>query len=550
MTTAREQRAVEAATGMAALHECRSQAELDRRFGEELAGLLPSTDLALCRLTGDGSGAQVKFVVGAAWQILVGAPARATAATTWLPIAYREHEIGTLAIGRELDEEERSATLGALAHYGAAFANQMLNEEARRDADAYCATLQALEQGIVLFQEEDAEVMKARWLHQAMQLVGAAAGVLYVLRQMGDPVSGLVREQVFGLPEVLLEGLHGDGGAAWPDALLGQPTQVAERLTDGSLARLAPDCVPTMLRNLAVVPLRYHGIEAGLCLLFNPRIDGAITREVAGRLQSFGLLGAALLHRLRLEEETALNRSRDRELQIARTIQQRLLPSHAPATPGFTYAWDVITAQNIGGDYVDVFESRERCVSGIVADASGHGINSALLMSSFRSTYRARAPQLDTDLLAATLNEEVVHEVGPTGMFITAAIYHLDCANRRLHLTSAGHTPGMLYRAATGLVELLDSDGPPLGFLAGVEYTRQQRDLLPGDIVLFYTDGISEAANADLDMYGEDRLAALLRRHAHGTAEQVLAAARTDLAAFTGRDRYDDDVSLTVIRVG
>lgn len=542
-------RTQQAATALLALHACRSQGELDKRFARDLGALLPGVDLALCLAVGDGLGRSVQFVVGSAWHGLVDGDGAAVPAAVWLPLTYRNHEVGALAVARELSEEERAAVLLSLAHYGAALANLTFNKAAQRDANEYCATLQALEQGVVLFQEEDADAMMARLLQQAMHIVDASAGALYVLREVGDASSGLVLEQVLGIPDTLLHDFRGVGEGAWPDVLLPQPTQVVERTATGSLGLLDPACVPSVLQRLASVPLRYHGVDAGLCLLFNPRLETAMSREVAARLQSFGLLGAALLHRLRLEEVSALNHSRDRELQIARTIQQRLLPSVAPATPGFSYAWSLLTAQNIGGDYLDVFAAGDEAVCGIVADASGHGINSALLMSSFRSTYRAKAPTLTTSDLAAALNAEVTNEVGPTGMFITAVLYQLDCRTRRVRLTSAGHTPSMLYRAATGAVELLASDGPPLGFLAGVDYTSCERQLESGDVLLLYTDGITEAANAALDMYGEERLAALLCRHAAQTAEQLLAAAREDLAAFTGRDRYDDDVSLTVIRV-
>jgi serine phosphatase RsbU (regulator of sigma subunit) len=541
--------ALHIAATLAGLHECRTRTELDQRFARDLAALVPGTDLALC-LTGDGEdGLRVQFAVGPLWQDRAAASAAAVEAAAWLPITYRGHRIGMLGAARVLAAPEQADLLAALAHYGAALANLTLNAEAQRDANDYCLTLQALEQGIVLFQEEDAEALKARLLQQAMRIVTASAGALYVLREVGDAASGLGLEQVLGIPETLLQDFRGRDGARWPDALLGEPVQVLERAADGSIGQLAADGVPAVLQRIAVVPLRYHGIEAGLCLLFNPQGDASLTREVGARLQSFGLLGAALLHRLRLEAVSALNRSRERELQIASTIQQRLLPDSAPATPGFSFAWSLLTAQNIGGDYLDLFDPGDGEVRGIVADASGHGINSALLMSSFRSTYRAKAPTQATAALAEQLNEEVVNEVGPTGMFITAVMYHLDCKRRCLHLTSAGHTPVLVHRAATSAIEVIDSDGPPLGFMTGAAFGSREIQLGPGDVVLLYTDGITEATNADLDMYGEERLASLLRRHGAASAEALLAAAKQDLAAFTGRDRYDDDVSLAVVRV-
>ncbi|MBL9079384.1 MAG: serine/threonine-protein phosphatase [Planctomycetes bacterium] len=535
------------AAALVRLHEVRTREELDERFARDLAGLLPETDLAVCTNEADERSV-VRFAVGARFRAAVGGDSAGLTPAVWLPIHFRGHRIGGAAVGRELGDAERAELADALAHYGTALANLTLGQEAQRDANEYFVILQALEQGIVLFQEEDAEALKARLLHQAMCIVEASAGALYVLREVGDANSGLALEQVLGIPEELVNGFRGRDGVAWPDALLSQPTQVLERV-DGELPLLAPGQVPAVLRSIAVVPLSYHGVDAGLCLLFNPQTGAAVSREVAARLQSFGLLGAALLHRLRLEAVHAVSRSRERELQIAQTIQQRLLPSAAPVTPGFGYAWVLLTAQNIGGDYLDVFEARPGSVRGIVADASGHGINSALLMSSFRSTYRAKAPDQRVEVLAATLNEVVVDEVGPTGMFITAVMYELDCATRRMRLASAGHTPSMVFRARTGTVEILDSDGPPLGFLAGATYGNHEIRLESGDVVLLYTDGITEAANGELDMYGEERLSAVLRANAMGSADQLLAAVRRDVGSFCGRERYEDDLSLAVVRV-
>mgnify|MGYP001209379358 CR=1 FL=1 len=533
----------EIAAASASLHECRDRDELDRRFAAELASLLPGTDLRLCTDEADGAPL-VRLVQGSRWH-----GADAEPAATVLPILFRGQRIGRLEVGRPLEDEEIRGLRLALTHYGVALANLTLALEAQQDANDYYAILQALEQGIVLFQEQDPEVIKARLLHQAMSIVGASAGALFVLREMGDASSGLELEQVLGIPPEVVGGFRGCEGLAWPDVLLAQPTQVMTRGADGSLASLAPECVPSVLEGIAVVPLRYHGVDTGLCLLFNPATGQAVSREVAARLQSFGMLGAALLHRLRLEAIQAVSRSRERELQIAGTIQERLLPRSAPVTAGYSYAWVLLTAQTIGGDYLDVFEARPGSVRGIVADAAGHGINSAMLMSSFRATYRAKAADTPVHTLSALLNDVVVDEVGPTGMFITAVVYELDCATRRVRVTSAGHTPSLLFRARTGKVETLGSDGPPFGFMAGMEYQSAELQLERGDVLLFYTDGISEAANADLDMYGEERLTAVLQEHARGTAEDLLQAIQDDVQRFCGRRRFEDDLSLSVVRV-
>jgi serine phosphatase RsbU (regulator of sigma subunit) len=538
------------ASALAALHACRTQDELDREFAAGLAALLPDTEVAVCLADDAAAAPRVLFTLGEGCPLREFATASPEAwpvpAEQRLAIRYRRHVLGEVVLGRTIEPAHRAVLADALVHYGTALVNLTLNQEARQATDNYCASLQALEEGIVLFQEEDPAAVTARLLSLASSMVQATAGALYVLREVGDLESGLQLEQALGIPESLLTTFRGVDGCDWPKVLLDQPAAVAVREPDGSLARLDPQCVPPVLQQLVVLPLRYHGVVAGVCLLFNPATDAARSRDHLGRLQSLGQLAAALLHRLRLEAQSANAHTIERELQIAETIQQRLLPSQAPASDEYEFAWSTIAAKNIGGDYLDLVSSDLGDIYAVIADASGHGINSALLMSSFRSTYRGNAPWMEPDELAQSLNGEVVHEVGPTGMFITAALLRFEQGTRVATVCSAGHCSPLLYRAATGTVESLASNGPPLGFVAGVGYDSTRAKLQPGDVLLLYTDGITEATDSELDMFGEERLVRLLCEHATAGAAAILAAAKRELRTFTGRERYDDDVSILV----
>lgn len=540
------------AAALAALHACRTPVDLDREMRSELDRLLPGIPVALCLATDGAAGHRVQVVSGKC-PLVVGSVA---AEADWqlpesqrLPIRYRSHRLGALLIGAPLAGTDHAALDAVLAHYGAALVNLTLNEESRLATEHYCASLQALEEGIVLFQEEDPEAVMARLLNLATTMVSSTAGALYVLREVGDPSSGLCLEQALGIPDSLLGSFRTEDGSIWPDVLLGQTTRVYEREAAGGMASLAPDCVPTILANLVVLPLRYHGVDAGLCVLFNAAIDPGSARDQLDRISSLGQLGAALLHRLRLEALTARNRSIARELQIAETIQRRLLPRKAPSAEEFEFAWCSVAAQSIGGDYLDLLTSDLGDIYAVVADASGHGINSALLMSSFRSTYRAEAPWMEPAELARRLNEDVVDEVGATGMFITMATLRIERESRRLTLTSAGHNPVLLYRAATGKIETIASHGPPLGFVSDVAYEHVELILESGDVLFLYTDGITEAADLELEMFGEERLAALLRQHAGAPAQDLLLAVQRSLAEFTGRQTYDDDISMSIVKL-
>jgi serine phosphatase RsbU (regulator of sigma subunit) len=541
------------AAALAELHAIRSQDELDRELGARLSAVLDGRSFALCVAIEDGGGWQVRCTGGSSCPLL---PYEPVTVDAWpvpecqrLPVRYKGQSVGELLVDAPVEPAQRATLEELLVHYGTALVNHCLAREARLAADNYCASLQVLEEGIVLFQEEDPSAVTARLLALASSMVQATAGALYVLEEVGNVRSGLRLEQALGVPETLLASMQQSAGVPWPQVLLDEPTGLMVREEDGSLAGLDGDCLPAVLERLVVLPLRYHGVRAGICLLFNPGLAGQQLGESVTRLQSFGQLAAAVLHRLGLEAARENIASIGRELQIAETIQRRLVPQKAPSGSEYDFAWRSIAAKSIGGDYLDFVTSDLGDLYLVVADASGHGINSALLMTSFRANYRGAAPWSEPEDLARIMNKEVVHEVGPTGMFITAALGRLERGSRRLTLASAGHTPTLLVRTATGEIEEIGSHGPPLGFATGVEFGSTTVDLASGDLLVLYTDGITEAADDQLDMYGDDRLRACLLRHAGRPAQEVLEAVLEDVATFSGRTSYDDDVSLLVCRV-
>ncbi|MFT4842400.1 MAG: serine phosphatase RsbU (regulator of sigma subunit) [Planctomycetota bacterium] len=541
------------AESLVSLHACRTQGDLEGEFKKGLATMLPGIDTALCLAQSVDGEFEVRFVIGDGTPLQ---PLQLVTRESWslpdaqrLSLIFKGNLVGELWLAAEPAAEVVAELQKALTHIAAAMVNLALNFESREATDEYCATLQALEEGIVLFQEPDPEALMARLLSLASGMVNAMAGALYVLDEIGNPNSELTLQQSSGMPEQLLASFRGADDSPWPLSLIDSAAQVATRDEAGSIAGLADDCAPDVLQEIVILPLRYHGVQAGLCLLFNPRTEAAQAREYIGRLVSFGQLAAALLHRLHLERLKESSISIGRELQIAETIQKRLVPSEAPPNENYEFAWQSIAAKSIGGDYVDFVTSDIGEICAIVADASGHGINSALLMSSFRANYRGHASWLEPSELTVSLNNEVVHEVGPTGMFITAVLIRIEPESNEMTLCSAGHNPTMLYRAATGKVEQIDSHGPPLGFMADAEYEGYSGSLQPGDVLLLYTDGITEATDAELEMFGEERLERLLCAHGEsGTAQQVLDATLAELAAFTNQEHHEDDVSLMVIK--
>jgi serine phosphatase RsbU (regulator of sigma subunit) len=536
---------------IAALHSCETQDELELNFSEWLAAEIPDTDLVVTLSDDDGHNF-ARIVLGHTFSAR---PNQKVSTEQWgvaseqvYPIKFRQCILGECIVGKSLDQHKGAVLSDALTHLATALVNLTLNAEAREAIHEYGATLQALKEGIVLFQEPDGEALMARLLSLAGSMVEATAGALYVLEEVGNPKSRLDLKQTLGIPESLLESFRGEGGCAWPSVLLDWPAQVSSRAPDGNIAKLDPATTPSLLERLAVVPLCYHGVQAGICILFNPRVETARTAQGIDRLQSFGQLAAALLHRRSLELLREESFSIDCQLRIAETIQKRLAPSEAPPSQDYEFAWHSTAAKSIGGDYVDFLTAEGGDIHAVVADAAGHGINSALLMSSFRGNYRGNTAWLTPTELAHSLNTEVTHEVGPTGMFITAAMIRIEADTRRLSICSAGHNPALIYRAAAGDVEEVSSHGPPMGFMANADYEGYHGKLQANDVLLIYTDGVTEASNTDGDMFGDCRLKSLLRAHARDSAQGLLEAILQELAQHVGSPEHDDDVSLLIVK--
>ncbi len=466
------------------------------------------------------------------------------------PLCYKGQVVGELLIEDGETSEQKEKVAEILSHFAVAIINIKLNEEALRATDQYCASLQAFEKGVVLFQESDKEAVGARFLSLMSSVLGTQASALFVLDEVGNAGSKLRLSQALGIPEMMLEELRLEDESWWPETLLKGTLECFARADDDSFPPLA-GIVPPALQSIIALPMRYHGVIAGLYMAFNVDLDDSQSHETLESVRRLSELGAALFHRFSLEESAVRERGLQTQLQIASNIQSRLIPSVAPDSKFIDCSWQSRPAQYVGGDYLDLVGSETGEVFSVIADVSGHGINSALLMTSFRSNFRSDCNHLEPCALLEKLNREVAHEVGDTGMFITAAAFKIKKDGRGFTYASAGHNALYLYRAHEDKVVELDSTGPSLGFLACARYESMDYTVEPQDVLLLYTDGIVEATAGEdpTNMYGDDRLKDCLRKNASRSAEEILNAVDEDLRMFTSSDTFEDDVSVSVIKI-
>jgi sigma-B regulation protein RsbU (phosphoserine phosphatase) len=265
-------------------------------------------------------------------------------------------------------------------------------------------------------------------------------------------------------------------------------------------------------------------------------------------LALFANQAAIALENARLHRE-ALERERlEREMHLAAEIQRQILPKGAPAVPGYQLAGWNRPARQVGGDYYDLLALPDGRVELVVGDVSGKGIPAALMVSTLHSALRLLLEEAGFGpSLLERLNRHIL-ESSMANKFITLLMAELEPWTGLLRYLNAGHNPGFLVRS-NGRVEELSSSGVPLGLLPNSRYQPRELMVEPGDIVCFYSDGITEAESIDEQEFGTERLIGILRKHQGFTLQEVLETLQGAVTRFAvGKPQYDDQTVVLLRR--
>lgn len=251
--------------------------------------------------------------------------------------------------------------------------------------------------------------------------------------------------------------------------------------------------------------------------------------------------------------ETSRNRERQRmraELSSARQIQVSMLPAHEPEVAGLDVSAASLPAAEVGGDYYEYFEVSPTKLAVVLADVAGHGVASGLLLSGIRSClYLLHAESAGPGSILTKL-DLMLRATTQRRMFVTMLYCVLDLEEMTLVEASAGHPAALCYRAATGEVEALENPALPLGTRLQAKFEERRADLAPGDVLLLYTDGLTEVLDTNGLPYGQERLGERLRRIARGRgAREIREAILSDVWNFKGNAEQADDITLIAVRL-
>ena len=233
------------------------------------------------------------------------------------------------------------------------------------------------------------------------------------------------------------------------------------------------------------------------------------------------------------------------ELERAREVQQGLLPRTLPTIPGFQIASHFEPARVVGGDYFDIIKLSDNKLGVCIADVAGKSISAALLMANVQATVRAFASDVASPAWVCSRVNSVLCNNIARGKFVTFFYGVLDSAAHRFEYCSAGHVPPILVRA-DGRSEALHCQGAVLGVFPDWQYADSSVPLTPGDRLVLFTDGASEACTPEGDEYGEERIAATAARAVRMSGERILQNLISEVKAFC-RFQLNDDLTLIVI---
>lgn len=241
-------------------------------------------------------------------------------------------------------------------------------------------------------------------------------------------------------------------------------------------------------------------------------------------------------------------------LSLAAEVQRSLLPDKAPEIEGLEISGKSIPCDDVGGDYFDYLVSTEDKDCGltvVVGDITGHGIDSALLMSSARASLRMRASQPGTVIDRVTaLNQHLTEDVYATGRFMTLFYLSIDMEKKNIEWVRAGHDPGIIYTPDTDQFEDLKGPGLALGVDQEYKYQLQRKDnLQAGQVIAIGTDGIWESRNQDGEMFGKKRFNDSIRHNVSSGAEDILNAVLQDVENFSKGVKTEDDITLVIIKI-
>jgi serine phosphatase RsbU (regulator of sigma subunit) len=301
------------------------------------------------------------------------------------------------------------------------------------------------------------------------------------------------------------------------------------------------------VRSVLAVPLGVGENVFGIIYADSPIQEGRFTEDHLKVLTTLASVAAIRVENARLLEEHLERERLEHELQVASEIQQRFQPSAPPQVPGYELQGISFPCYEIGGDYYDFIQRTDGRLVVALGDVSGKGTAAALLMSSLHAAVHAQAGAHDSLVQTIGAVNGYLAESIPPNRFVTLFYAELDPGTGKLSFLNAGHNPPLIVHAG-GTMEQLASGGLPLGIMSDAQYREGRAALYPGDVLVIYSDGVTEAVNPTGEEFGATRLYEVVSRNLDGSAAAIRDRIESALSKFCQGTPAADDITLVIVK--
>lgn len=302
------------------------------------------------------------------------------------------------------------------------------------------------------------------------------------------------------------------------------------------------------LRSILCVPLKIKDAVTGVIYVDNRLQTGIFIQDDLELLSTIAANAAIAIENARLYQVAVEKGRMERELQMAFRVQSSLIPEATPQLPGWEFVAHWQPAREVAGDYYDFIPHQNGDIGLVIADVTDKGMPAALFMAFTRSIVRASLDQAASPAEGIRKANRLICADSTSDMPVTLFYGLLDPVDGLLTYVNAGHNPPIHYRAASDAFTRLTRTGMLLGFDDQVTFRQENRVLNPGDFIVFYTDGVTDAIDEAQRQFGVERFESLVWQYRNTSAAEILNAIEATIADFTGETAPYDDITLLVVK--
>ncbi len=313
-------------------------------------------------------------------------------------------------------------------------------------------------------------------------------------------------------------------------------------------------------RRLAIIPLTTRLATYGVLVVWQEMKGFVFDSRTMRLLDTLALQAAMVVENDRLHRESIENERLNQEIEIGSKIQQILLSANPPSgLTGITIAAETISSQKIDGDFYDFIEHGEDCFDLIIGDVMGKGIPAALVGAATKNSFLRAIGQLQSseqnlrpsaENIVTWVNNEMTAKLMQFESFVTACYTRFDLAKRQVTFVDCGHTKTIHYHNRNGEITLLEGDNMPLGFSELEIFEERTIQTESGDVLFFYSDGVTETRNPSGELFGDERLADYIRQNAGLEPKKLISCLLETLNKYSTENKFNDDLTCVAVRIG